>query len=179
MTFLAVMGVLFWLIRRAIGRGMIWTKPIQRLVLQLPGIGRSLQTLALARLAWSLHVTLEAGMDLRLALKLSLRSTRNARYIDQIPQIDAEISQGHSIHEAFSHAGGYPSDFLDTLAVGEDSGKLVESMGILARQYQDQARAALAILAMMAGWAVWAAVAGLIIFLIFRMFSFYLNALGV
>ena len=51
--------------------------------------------------------------------------------------------QGHSIHEAFCHAGGYPHDFLDTLAVGEDSGRVVESMGLLARQYQDQARAAL------------------------------------
>ena len=178
-AFLAAVGVLFWLIRRAISRGMIWTKPIQRLVLQLPGIGASLQTLALARLAWSMHVTLEAGMDVQHALKLSLRSTRNARYIDQMPQIDGEIAEGHSIHEAFCHAGGYPHDFLDTLAVGEDSGRLVESMGILARQYQDQARAALAIMAMMAGWAVWAAVATLIIVLIFRMFSFYLNAIGV
>ena len=64
-AFLAVVGVLFWLIRRAITRGLVWTKPIQRLVLQLPGIGRPLQTLALARLAWSMHVTLDAGMDVR------------------------------------------------------------------------------------------------------------------
>jgi type II secretory pathway component PulF len=178
-AFLACVGVLFWLTRRAVGRGLVWTMPIQRLVLQLPGIGKPLQTLALARLAWSMRVTFDAGMDVRHAMKLSLRSTRNARYIDHIPLIDAEITKGHSVHEAFCQAGGYPEDFLDTLAVGEQSGRLVESMGLLARQYQDQARAALAVLAMMAGWAIWAAVAGLIIVLIFRMFSFYLHAIGV
>ena len=54
---------------------------------------------------------------------MSLRSTQNARYTDQIPTIDAEIVGGNSIHESFRVAGGYPADFLDTLAVGEQSGK--------------------------------------------------------
>ena len=137
-----------------------------------------LQTLALARLAWSMHVTMNAGMEVRRALRLSLRSTQNARYTDQIPAIDAEIMAGNSIHEAFCRAGGYPPDFLDTLAVGEQSGKVVESMGLLARQYQDRARAALAVLTIFAGWAVWAAIAILIIALIFRIFSFYLGAIN-
>ena len=56
-------------------------------------------------------------------MRLSLRSTQNARYIDHIPAIEAEISAGNSIHEAFCRAGGYPADFLDMLAVGEQSGK--------------------------------------------------------
>ena len=96
------------------------------------GHWKSLQTIALARLAWSLHLTMNTGMDVRRALKLSLRSTQNARYIDQIETIDAEIMAGNSIHQAFVAAGGYPVEFLDTLAVGEQSGKMVESMGHLA-----------------------------------------------
>ncbi len=171
-------GALFWLIVWAAGRGLVWTQPIQRMVLRLPGIGKPLQTMALARLAWSMHVTMNAGMEIRHALKLSLRSAQNARYTDQIPAIDAEISAGNSIHEAFCRAGGYPTEFLDTLAVGEQSGRVVESMGHLARQYQDQARAALAALTVLAGWAVWAAVAALLIALIFRLFSFYLGAIN-
>ncbi len=124
-----------------------------------------------------MHVTLGAGMDVRRALKLSLRSTQNARYTDQIPAIDAEIEAGQSIYEAFSRAGGYPVEFLDTLAVGEQSGKVVESMGHLARQYQAQARLALGTLTVLGGWAVWAAVAAIIIVLIFRIFSFYIGAI--
>lgn len=169
---------LCWLIARAVRRGMIWTGPIQRLALRLPGVGKALQTMALARLAWSMQVTMNAGMEVRQALKLSLRSTQNARYIDQIPLIEAEITAGNSIHEAFCRAGGYPQDFLDTLAVGEESGRVVESMGTLARQYQDQARAAMAMLTMFAGWAVWAMIATMIVVLIFRLFSFYLGAIN-
>ena len=135
--FLAAVAAVIFLAIRAVNRGMVWTAVIQRIVLQLPGIGRPLQTVALARLAWALHVTLDGGMEVRRALRLSLRSTHNARYIDQIPGIVSTISAGSSIHEAFSHAGGYPLEFLDTLAVGEQ-GKIAESMGVLARQYQER-----------------------------------------
>jgi type IV pilus assembly protein PilC len=176
-TFLAGVGAIGWLCFRAIGRGLVWTRPIQRLVLRLPGIGKPLQTIALARLAWSMHLTMHGGMEIRRALQLSLRSTQNARYIDQIPIIESEVSAGNSIHSAFCRAGGYPADFLDTLAVGEESGKVVESMGLLARQYQEQAQAALAIAAMFAGWAVWAMIAALIIALIFRLFLSYIGML--
>ncbi len=139
-AFLGIVAAAFWFVLHAIKRGLVWTRPIQLLVLRIPGIGKALQTLALARLAWSLNVTMSGGMDVRRALKLSLRSTQNARYIDDIPVIDQEILQGNSLHGAFSAAGGYPVEFLDTLAVGEESGKVVESMGTLARLYQEQAR---------------------------------------
>ena len=148
--FLAAVGAGLFLLLRAVNRGLVWTAPIQRFVLRLPGIGKPLQTVAVARLAWAMHVTLGAGMEVRLALRLSLRSTHNARYIDQIPLIVSEIAAGSSIYEAFHHAGGYPVEFLDTLAVGEQSGKIAESMAVLARQYQERARAALATLTMAA-----------------------------
>jgi type II secretory pathway component PulF len=170
-------GVALFLLFRAVSRGMVWTGPIQRFVLQLPGIGKPLQTVAIARLAWAMHVTLDVGMEVQLALRLSLRSTHNARYIDQIPLIVSEIAAGSSIYEAFFHAGGYPVEFLDTLAVGEQSGKIAESMRVLARQYQERARTALATLTMLAGWAVWAVIAALLIALIFRVFSFYIGAI--
>lgn len=182
MIYVALLGgvaVALVFLFQAIRRGLVWTQPIQRLMLQIPGLGRALQTLALARLAWSMNITLNSGMDVCRAMQLSLESTQNAWYLDQIPTINAEIMAGHSIHEAFCLAGGYPNDFLDSLAVGEESGRVVESMGVLARQYQDQARAAMLICAAMAGWVVWAAVAALIIMLIFRLFSFYLGAIGV
>jgi type II secretory pathway component PulF len=156
------------IIVRAINRGLVWTKPIQRFVFGLPGLGKQLQTLALARLAWSLHLTMNTGMDVRRSLALSLQSTQNARYTDQISAIDAEIMAGNSIHEAFRNVGGYPVEFLDTLAVGEQSGKLVESMGRLATQYQERARIAMAAVAVIAGVAVVVVVAAIIITLIFR-----------
>ena len=89
-VFLAAVGAVLFLVLRAINRGLVWTAPLQRIVLQLPGIGKPLQTVALARLAWAMHVTLDGGMEVRRALRLSLRSTQNARYTDHIPAIVAD-----------------------------------------------------------------------------------------
>jgi type IV pilus assembly protein PilC len=177
-AFLATVGVLFVLILEALRRGLVWTGPIQRAVLRLPVLGRALQTLALARMAWALHLTLNTSMDVRRALRLSLRSTRNARYTDQIQLIEKEITAGNSIHAAFVAAGCFPTDFLDAVAVGEQSGELVESMARLSQLYQDQAYAALAALNVLAGFAVYAAVAMVIILLIFRLAGFYFGTLN-
>jgi len=170
---LASLAGLLYVAVVAVRRGLIWTRWVQRCVLGLPAVGKPLQTLALARLTWSIYLTMNAGMEIRRALKLSLRSTRNARYTDQIDRIDASIAEGSSIYEAFSLAGAYPADFLNSLAVGEESGKVVESMAALARQYRDRAQTALAALTALAGFAVWGIVALLIITLIFRLFMFY------
>jgi type II secretory pathway component PulF len=176
-TFLAVVSISMWLVVRAISRGLVWTRFIQRFVLKIPGVGGPLQILALSRMAWSMHLTMNTSMDVRRAMSLSLRSTQNARYTDQIAAIDADIVAGASIHEAFVRAGGYPTDFLDTLAVGEQTGQIVESMGILAKQYQERARMAMKTLAYAAGFAVWAIIAAIIIVLIFRGAIFYRNTI--
>lgn len=176
-AFLAAVGLAVFFTIRAARGGLAGVRPIQRGVLRLPVLGKALETLALARLAWSLHLTLKAGMDVRPALQLSLRTTRNARYTDQIQRIDAEIARGNSIYEACFQAGSFPADFLDAVAVGEQSGKLVESLARLSRQYQDRARTALAILTKLAGFAVWVVIALVIIALIFRLAMFYFGML--
>ena len=162
----------------AIQRGLVWTRPLQRAAMRVPGIGGCLQTLALSRLAWSLHVTMETGMDLRHSLALSLGSTHNARYTDYSDQVVTQVVRGREIHEAFSETGVFPRDFLDTLEVGERSGRLPESMALLSQQYQDQARRALATLTILAGFAVWGLVALLIIAMIFRIAFFYIGVIN-
>ncbi len=158
-------------------RGWFWTRAFQRVVRRLPLLGTALGTLSISRLVWTMHVTLDAGMELRRALRLSLRSTHDALLTDHIPRVDATIAAGRTIHEAFCAAGGYPTDFLDTLAVGEQSGKLVEALGLLSIQYEERARAALGRLSAVASRAVWVLIAAFIIVLMFRIFSFYLNAI--
>jgi len=167
----------FFFVLRAIRRGLAWTRPIQRAVLRLPGVGGPLRTLALARLAWTLHLTFKTGMEVRRSLRLSLGTTRNATYTDHIETIDAQIEMGHSLHEAFLAAGVFPSDFLDSVAVAEQSGRMTESMDLLARQYLAQARMAMATLTKVGGFAVWVLVAAAIILLIFKLASFYIGIL--
>ncbi len=176
--FLGTVVAVLYLIYLSMQRGMLWTRPLQRALLQTPVLGGSLQTLALARLAWSLNVTMETGMDLRHAMALSLGSTQNARYTDHMQRVISQVARGHEIHEALSQTGAFPREFLDTLEVGERSGRLPESMAILARQYQEQARRTLTTLTVLAGFAVWGLVAMIIIVMIFQAFSFYVNILN-
>jgi type II secretory pathway component PulF len=162
---------------RAAARGLVWIRPVQYFIAAVPVLGSSLRTLALSRLAWSMCQTMNAGMEVRRALRLSLRSTHSAIFTDQIEPIDAAIGRGTSITAAFSKTGRFPPDFMDVVEVGEQSGRLVESMGQLSRQYNEQARAALVALTAIAGFAVWALVAALLVTLIFRLWGFYFHSL--
>ena len=177
-TFVSIVGIALAFVIRAVTRGMLWTHPLQRFMLRIPKIGPALQTVALARLAWVMSQTMNTSMELRHALKLSLQSTRNAWYIDRIDRIDAKIAGGNSIYEAFCGADGFPADFLESIHVGEQSGKLVESMANVSNLYQEQARAALSVLATVGGFAVWVVVAAIIICLILRLAMFYIGILS-
>lgn len=168
LTFLGLAAVGIALAIRAIGRGAIWIRPVQYFVMRLPGVGGALRTLALARLTWSMHLTMNAGMEIRRALRLSLQSTHNISFTDHIETIDDAILAGDSLHEAFAATPGYPPEFLDSLAAAEESGRIVETMAVLSRQYQERAKDAIAILTKIAGGVVWAVIACMIIFMIFR-----------
>lgn len=178
LVWVASIGAAAWFVIQAIRRGALWARPLQRAVLQIPGVGPSLQTLAIARIAWSLHLTLNTSMDLRRVLPLAMRSTGNDHYIRHTDDIVADIVAGRSLHESLLHTGAFRREFLDAVEVGEESGQLVSTMQRLSRQYEEQSQAALENLAVVAGFAVWAVVAMIIIFFIFRLASFYLGTIN-
>jgi type IV pilus assembly protein PilC len=178
MSILAVIGAVLFGFLYAIQRGVLWVAPVQIALMRVPMLGQVLQTLALARLAWSLHLTLDTGMQLRRALKLSLNSTQNAFFTRHDRSIDRSVASGNALCEAFGQTDAFPLEFLDALQTGEQAGRTVETMEILSRQYQERAQAATRILTMLAGFAVWGLIAVLIILLIFRIFSFYLGAIN-
>ncbi len=172
-SIVAAAGVLI----QAIRRGVFWAKPLQRAMLRVPMIGHALQTLCLARMAWSMQLTLNVEMDLRRSLPLAIRSTGNDFYIRHCQRIVADITSGSEIHEALRKSGAFRADFLDSVEAAELSGQLVESMARLSRQYEEQAQAALHTLVTISGFAVWAMVATLIAALIIRMAMFYIGTI--
>lgn len=166
------------LVVRAILRGALWVRPIQRLILRAPKLGRAFETLALARLAWAMHITFGAGMELKEAIRLSLRASRNVEFADTSDAVWASIRRGSDLHDALASTARYPRDFLDTIEVGEQSGRLPEALGKLADQYEDESRSAMAVLTKALGFLVWLLVALIIILMIFRVASFYLGILN-
>lgn len=162
----------------AIKRSKLWTRPIQRVLMNLPVIGHALQRIALARLAWTLHLMLNVEMDLRRIVPLALRTTGNDYYTQHTDQIVADVGRGDPIHVAMSRTGAFPGEFVDALAVAEESGRMVESMGRLSDRYQEEAQLAVRTFAVALGWVIGAGVMGIIVFLIFRLAGFYLGTIN-
>jgi type II secretory pathway component PulF len=178
LTFLVCVVGGLWFLYQAIRRGLLWTRPLQAAIMRIPKLGTALDTLAMSRLSWSLHVTFESGMDLRRALALSLRSTHNARYTTLIEPVWQSIRAGQELYEALERTGVFPRSFIDAMEVGERSGRMSETLAILSQQYQDEARAALAMLTKIAGFGVWMLVAALIVSIIFQVVGQYVNMIN-
>jgi type IV pilus assembly protein PilC len=177
-NFLIAVGLCVTGLVIAVRRGVLWTRPLQRAVYRVPGLGTSLEKLALARLTWALHLLMNVEMDLRKVVPLVLRATGSDYYIRHTGQVVRDVAAGEPIHVAFSLSGAFRSDFIDALQVGEESGQIVESTERLSRRYQEEAEMALQTLTKLAGFAVWAIVAALVTLMIFRLFGFYLNTIN-
>jgi type II secretory pathway component PulF len=162
----------------AMRRGLLWTRPIQRALMHIPGVGRSLEKIALARLAWALHLTMNVEMDLRRMIPLVLRATGSDYYIRHTNQIVADVAAGYPIYMAFAHSRAFPSEFIDALTVAEESGRVVESMERLSQRYEEEAESAVKALAVVFGTLVGLFVMGLIALMIFRLAGFYFGTIN-
>jgi type IV pilus assembly protein PilC len=162
----------------AVRRGVLWTRPQQRALLRLPAVGRALERIYLARLAWALHLTLNVAMDYRRVIPLVLRTTGNDYYVRHTERITRDVAAGQPLHVAFAATGAFPADFLDALAVAEESGELVESMDRLSKRYEEEAEAAVKTLATIFGFLVALVVMGIIAMMIFRIAGFYLGTIN-
>lgn len=162
----------------ALRRGVAWTRPIQRLIMITPVLGSALESLAMARMTWAMYLTFNSGMDTRRAVALSLRTTQNSRYTDQMKAIDAELVNGSSLSESFSTSNVFPSNYMDALYVGEQSGNLVESMERISRQFRERAEAAMKVLGVIGFFAVFGLVAAIMIFMIFSIALSYIGMIN-
>jgi type IV pilus assembly protein PilC len=170
---LCIAGLVF-----ALRRGMLWTKPLQRALMRLPGIGAALQKIALARLTWALHLALNVEMDMRRVVPLVLRAMGNDFYVRHTEQIVTDVAAGHPLHHALGATGAFPGEFIDALAVAEDSGRTVESMERLSKRYEEEAETAIKAIAVILGILVAALVMGIIILIIFRLAGFYVGTIN-
>ncbi len=138
-----------------------------------PVVGPCLKKIALSRIAWALHLTLNVEMDLRRLAPLVLGISGNRYFAKYGPQVTDDITQGLPLSVAFTNTNIFPRDFLDALHVAEESGQIVESMARLSRQYEEEAESAMSTLTAVLAGVIWAGVAMMIVILIFRIFNFY------
>ena len=159
----------------AIRRGMLWTRPVERFVDALPILGPIRRTLALARLTWALSIVMRSTLDIRSGVDLALQSASHLAYTSLRPQIWRSLQAGKSLYRSFAETGQFPDDWLDALRVGEESGKLDETLDRMSRVYADRAAQAMKMLSVVGAVFVTLLIAGVIIFFIFRLALFYIG----
>ena len=144
----------------------------------LPVVGPSLDKVALAQIAWRLHLTMNVDLDLRRVAALALDASGSRKFSRHRAAVADAVGAGRPLSEAFAQTGAFPQPFVDALHVAEESGRISESMEKLSAQYEEEADRAIATLATIVGAAVWLLVAALVIALIFRIFGFYVGAIN-
>ncbi len=165
----AAAGTVFFFVLRAIMRGMLWTRPLQKLLLRVPVVGTFLEAVAMGNLAWAMSLTFNTGLDVRKAIPLSLNATNNALYKEPIDDIVDTAAHGRSLYDSFSYSSVFPGEFLDVLRVGEESGQLPEAMANLSERCRETAETLLKRLAIIGGFFIWMAIIGLILLVIIRL----------
>ncbi len=148
---------------------------VDELLLRIPVFGSCLRAMAMTRFCMALRLTMETGMSIAKAMKLSLRATANAAYEARVDQVADAVRNGEDLTHALQLTGLFKDEFLDILANAEESGKVVEVMARQAKHYEEETGRRLAILTQVASKGVWLLIAIIIIFLIFRIFSTYMG----
>ena len=173
LTFLgAIYGTLFALwasvrLLKSMGRQQVW---MDRLVLRIPIVGPCLRSLVMSRFTLALQLTLDTGLSIAKALRLSLESTGNAYFASGAGGIALSLKNGCPLHEALQTSGFFDADFIDMVMSGEEGGRVPEMMRHLAEQYQDETKRRMTTVTGLAAGAIAVGVAGFIIFFIFYFF---------
>jgi len=174
-----VVGTLFiiWLIYfilTTVGHQQVW---MDRFLLGIPFLGPCLYALVMSRFTLALRLTLDSGLSILKAVRLSLEATGDAYFISHADDIVLDLKNGKTLLESLEASGLFTIDFLDMVASSETSGSVPEMMKHLALQYQEETARQMTFLTRIAAGFVWCCVAGFIIWGIFRLASIYLGAL--
>jgi type II secretory pathway component PulF len=150
---------------------------VDAFLLRVPALGPCLRALALTRYCLAQRLTLETGMPIKTAVRLSLSATGNAAFTAAADVVLAGIKRGDELTACLAQARLFPTDFLHMLAVGEERGRLTEILEHQGDYYQEESSRRLTALTQAASWGVWLLTALFIIFLIFRIALTYIGLL--
>jgi type II secretory pathway component PulF len=149
------------------------------LLLRVPVLGRCVEAFVLGRFAMSLQLTLETGMPIQRAMRLSLEGTGNAAFVAHIPVINEALKGGEDLTAAVSRCKLFPGEFINMIAVAEEGGRVPEMMRHQADYYYEEAARRLTTLTKLLTGGIWLIYAVFMVIVIFKIFSMYLSKLSV
>lgn len=151
---------------------------LDALLLRVPVLGPCLEALALARFALALRLTLETGMPIAHALRLSLEATGNAAFLAVTDDVLRSVRAGDDLTTALSKRGRFPFTFLQMVAVAEEGGRVPDMMQHQAAYYHEEAGRRLKGLFRTASFVIWLIYAVFMVIMILRLAGIAFGALG-
>lgn len=135
-VYLPLLALIVFLIVRELRkpRGKLW---LEKLSLRLPFISHLVIQASIVRLSRTLATLLEGGLPLIEALHLSREVMQNATLEDEVARAEVKIVEGGSLSNELKRSRYIPQMVSRMVAVGEESGKLVEMLTKVADMYED------------------------------------------
>jgi type IV pilus assembly protein PilC len=122
------------------------TEQVRRVVdplkLKLPIFGKVATKIAVARFARNLSMMLDAGVPIIQALSIVGQASNNWKIEGAVRDIQESIRKGKSFAGPLAKADVFPAMVAQMVAVGEESGTLVEMLASIADFYEDEVETA-------------------------------------
>ena len=114
-----------------------------RLLLDMPFIGRINRKLHAARLTRSLAILTKSGVPLLESLEISSRMIINVPLRAAVEDAAAYVREGGRLHKALEDCGWFPPLLVQMLASGEESGELDDMLARAASYEESELQAVL------------------------------------
>lgn len=135
--FLGFLGATIFGLSKLKQRSKKFRNLLDRMILNVPIVGKIVYEAIIARFARTLSTTFAAGVPLIDALTSVAGATGNSIYEDATLKVRDEVSTGTQLNVAMRHAQVFPSMLLQMAAIGEESGALDEMLDKVATFYEE------------------------------------------
>ena len=148
-------------------------------ILRVPLIKKFIVTTQIARFARSLGILLKNGIPVYESLELAANTLDNEAIKEKLEGAARRIiNQGCTLSESFKMAGVFPEFTINMIAVGEEGGKLEESLAEIASSYEKEVDQSIKIMTSMLEPILILVVGGFVGFIVFAMLLPILNMGG-
>lgn len=168
-----------WLLGALFLRGPRQAASVQARLLRVPSLGPCLFAVVMSRFTMGLRLTLDSGLSIVKAAKLSLEATGNAHFVSKGPIIAAALKEGEPLLEALTRSGLFDEHFLSMVAAAEEGGRVPEMMQHQTEYYHEESARRLTTLTKVLSMLVWLTYAGFMVYAIFQIAGIYFQALGI
>lgn len=128
-----------------------------------------------ARFVQALALSLDAGLDSWQSIDLAFKSAQSPLYDAQAERAKAGIRDGRDMHSVLARTGLLTADTLEAVKLGEESGRLPETLEKQFQFLRQQVKGMLTKFVYAASSVIWVIIVTILIFIIFRVFNNYLS----